>query len=210
VRAGEALRLAGRDLFANSWRLVPVNAALGLVLAVGVAATLATPVAAVSLVLAGPLAAALFHCAVTLARTESLTLGDAASGLRRHWRRGLGLAAIGLAIAIPGTEAVRVYLRSPLLVPLAFFILYLLSLLGIYGLILWTLAIADPERPLSDVARRAAVLAARRPGGTLGLGMTLLLVNLAGLAAGVMPFLTVTLAFTFVAAARFVIGATEA
>jgi hypothetical protein len=47
------------------------------------------------------------------------------------------------------------------------------------------------------------MLVARRPGAALGLGLGLLLVNAAGLAAAVMPFLTLTLAYSFVAAAHF-------
>ena len=51
------------------------------------------PMALVLLILAGPIAAALMHCAVTLAQTEDLRLGDAFIGLRLHWRRGLLLAS---------------------------------------------------------------------------------------------------------------------
>ena len=50
-------------------------------------------------VLAGPLAAALAHCSVTLVRTGNLVLADAWVGLRLHWRRGLGLGAAGVALA---------------------------------------------------------------------------------------------------------------
>jgi hypothetical protein len=201
----EALTVAGRELFLNSWRLVPVNAMLGLVLAVGVAATFATPLALVLLVLAGPLAAALVHCAVTLVRTEKLVLADALDGLRLHWRRGLVLAAFGVASVGLGVQAVRVYVGSPALVPLAFLAVYLLVLLGIYQVVVWTLAIADPDRPLRAVPRQAAALVARRPAATLGLGLALLLVNSIGLAAGVMPFLTVTIAYSSLAAAYFVL-----
>jgi hypothetical protein len=49
------------------------------------------------------------------------------------------------------------------------------------------------------------VLAARRPGATLLIGLALFLVNLAGIAAAVMPFLTITLAYSFVAVAHFVL-----
>jgi hypothetical protein len=203
LRAGEALRLAGRDLFFNSWRLVPVNAAIGLVLAVGVAAALAAPPAAFLLVLAGPLAAALVHCAVLLARNENVTVRDVVEGLRLHWLRGLELAAAGVCAALLGAFALRMYFGSPSLLPLGFLVLYLLALAAIYGLIVWTLAIAEPERTLAAAARRAAALAIRRPRGLLALGLVLLLVNALGLAAGVMPFLTVTVAYSFLAVANF-------
>src|SRR5204862_202668 len=49
--------------------------------------------------LAGPAIAALMHCAVTLAQTEELRLGEALTGLRRHWRRGLVLGML-LAVAV--------------------------------------------------------------------------------------------------------------
>jgi len=44
-----------------------------------------------------------------------------------------------------------------------------------------------------------------RPGATLALGLALVLVNVAGLAAAIMPFLTLTVAYTFLATARFVL-----
>ena len=72
---------------------------------------------------------------------------------------------------------------------------------------LFTFAIAEPDQPLRLAARDAAALGARRPGATLLLGLTLLLVNLAGVAAAVMPFLTLTVAYSFVAVAHFVLPA---
>jgi hypothetical protein len=104
--------------------------------------------------------------------------------------------------------AVRFYGGSSLW-PLAFLTLYLLVVLGIYQLILWTLAIAEPGRPIRALVRDAGVAFAARPGATLVLGLALLLVNIAGLAAAVMPFLTLTLAYTFLATARFVVPASE-
>ena len=68
-------------------------------------------------------------------------------------------------------------------------------------------AVAEPDEPLRLVARKAATVGAQRPGATLLLGLALLLVNLAGVAAAVMPFLTVTVAYSFVAVAHFVLPA---
>jgi hypothetical protein len=209
MRPSQALRLAGRDLFFNSWRLVPLNAALGLVLVAGALGALTATPAVVLLVLAGLPAAALMHCAVLLERSENLTARDALDGLRLHWRRGLGLSAAGLAIGILGVLALRTYFTRPSLIPLGFLALYVLCLAALYGLIVWTLAIAEPERPLGAAAGRAARFAAQRPGGTLTLGLALLVVNAAGLAAGVMPFLTVTVAYSFLAVAYFVLPAEE-
>jgi hypothetical protein len=200
---GLALRLAFRDLYENSWRFVPVNAALGTVLvAVGVA-TFAVRAALVLVVVAGPIAAALVHSAVTLVRTGDVELRDALAGLRLHWRRGLALGAGGSALLGLGVVAVRFYARTSYGWPLVFATVYLLVLLGVFQLVLWTLAIAEPDRPLRLACRDAAALAARRPGAALVLGLALLLVNAAGVAVAVMPFLTLTVAYSFVAAARF-------
>ena len=205
MSAGAALRLAGRDVVQNSWRLLPVNAALGAVVVAVAFATVAVHAALVLAALAGPVAAALLHCAVTLVRTGNLALADALEGLRLHRRRGLQLGAAGTALAVLAVLAVRFYTRTSIGWPLAFLTVYLLVLLGIYGVVLATLAVAEPGRPLRHVARDAAAIGARRPGATLLLGLALLLVNLAGIAAGVMPFLTLTVAYSFVAVAHFVL-----
>jgi len=203
TRPGEALRLALRDFYANSWRLVPANAALGLLLVLVVAAVLATRAALVLLVLAGPVAAAVVHCAVTLVRTGEVRTVTAVEGLRLHWRRGLALGAAGTALVGLGVLAVGFYARSLHAWPLAFVTLYLVAACGVYQVVLWTIAIAEPEQPLAAAAREAAELIARRPGATVALGAALLLVNAIGVAAALMPFLTLTVAYSFLAAAHF-------
>lgn len=203
MTARAALGAAGRDLFHNSWRLVPVNAALGGVLVAVAVLTFAVHVALVLAVLAGPVAAALVHCSVTLVRTGNLALADAREGLRLHWRRGLQLGAAGTALVVFAIFAVRFYARTAFGWPFAFLTIYLVVLIGIYAVVLATYAIAEPQRPLRHAAAEAAALGARRPGATLLLGLALLLVNLAGVAAAVMPFLTLTVAYSFVAVAHF-------
>jgi hypothetical protein len=205
MTARSCLRLAVGDLFRNSWRLVPVNAALGAVLVLSAYAAVAVHALLVLAVLAGPIALALAHCSVTLVRTGNLELADALEGLRLHWRRGLGFAAAGLALVVLGALAIHFYTRSSVGWPFAFLTLYLVVLLGIYGALLATVAVAQPERPLQLIARQAAAVGAQRPGATLLLGLALLLVNLAGIAAAVMPFLTVTVAYSFLAVAHFVV-----
>ena len=165
----------------------------------------ALAVALVLAVLAGPFAVALVHCSVTLVRTGNLVLADAWEGLKLHWRRGLQLGAAGTALVVLAALAFRFYTRSTYGWPLAFVTVYLVVLLGIYAAVLATFAVAEPERPLRLVAREAAALGARRPGATLLLGLALLLINLAGVAAAVMPFLTLTVAYSFVAVAHFVL-----
>jgi hypothetical protein len=200
-----ALGLALGDFFRNSWRLVPVNAALGVVLVFSVVAAVAVHALLVLAVLAGPLAIALAHCSVTLVRTGNLELADAWIGLRLHWRRGLELGAAGLALVVLGVLAVHFYTRSSAGWPFAFLTLYLVVLVGIYLVLLATLAVAHPDRSLRVVSRDAATAGMQRPCATLLLGLALLLVNLAGIAAAVMPFLTLTVAYSFLAVAHFVV-----
>jgi len=206
---GKALRLALHDVYRNSWRLVPLNAAVGALLVAAAAGVATSRSAAVLVVLAGPLVAALAHCSVTLVRTGNLVFRDALEGLRLHWRRGLALGAAGTATLLLGVVAVRAYSRSAVLWPLAFLTVYLVLLLALVQLVLWTLAIAEPSRSLRDCGRDAVALVARRPGSALLLGLALLCVNAAGIAAAVMPFLTVTIAYSLVAAAHFVLPRPE-
>jgi hypothetical protein len=205
MSAGLALRFAFRDMFQNSWKLVPVNAALGIALAAVALLTLSVPAFAVLAVLAGPLATALLHCAVVVVRDEHVALADARDGLRLHWRRGLQFGAAMVALGVAGGFALHFYTRFRYGWPLAFLSLYLLLALALYVVVVATLAICVRERPLRLAARDAAAVAAARPGATLRLGLALLVVNAVGIAAGVMPFLTLTVAYTFVAVAHFVL-----
>ena len=205
MRPRTALGLALGDLYRNSWRLVPVNVALGAVLVLSAYAAIAVHALLVLAVLAGPIAAALAHSSVTLVRTGNLRFADAWQGLRLHWRRGLALGAAGVALVVLAGVAIRFYTRSSAGWPLAFLTLYLLVLFGIYATVLVTVAVADPNRSLRVVARDAAAVGAQRPGATLLLGLALLVVNLLGIAAAVMPFLTLTVAYSFLAVAHFVV-----
>jgi hypothetical protein len=207
MTTGAALRGALGDFYRHSWRLFGLNAALAIAVALVLAAASFWRPALVALVLLGPLAAALMHCAVTLVRTEDVRFRDALEGLRLHWRRGLEVGAIGTAVAALGFTAFAFYARAHALVVwgLAFCSVYVLFLLGLYLLIVLALAVARPARGLRGAAERAAELVALRPRATLGLGLALALVNVAGIAAGLMPFLTLTVAYSFLAAARFAI-----
>ena len=204
MSVGVAMRTALRDFYEQSWRLVVLNSLLSIaVLGVLVLATYALS-ALVLAVLLGPLAAALMHCAVSVVRTQELSLRDALEGLRLHWRRGLALAALGVLVLIAGAVAIRAYAGSGSLGwPLAFLTAYVLALFAVFQVQLWPIAIAEREQPLREVLRKAVFALARRPLASLALAFLLLLVNLLGLAAAVLPLLTLTVAYSFLAAARF-------
>lgn len=201
--AGCALRLALVDFYHQSWRLLVLNAALSLTALVVAIAALVTPVLLVLLVLVGPVAAAVQHCAVVLAQTEDLRLGEFVVGLGLHWRRGLALAGALACVVALGVVAVAFYGDGTWTWPLAVLVAYVLALLGLLQLALWPLAVFERERPLGDVLRRAALDLLRRPVAFAGLGLALLAVNAAGIAAALVPFLTLTISYSFLAAAHF-------
>jgi hypothetical protein len=206
MNATDALRGALGDFYRQSWRLFVLNVALALTACVVGVAAAYYRLAVLGIVLIGPLAAAVMHCAVTLVTTEELRLSEAGRGLRLHWRRGLELGAAGAAIALLGVGAVSFYARlHGAAWPLAFLSLYVLFLGGVFLLLLLALAVAQPGLALRDASSRTLDLAFSRPRAALGLGGALALVNAAGVAAALMPFLTLTVVYSFLAAARFAI-----
>jgi hypothetical protein len=143
------------------------------------------------------------YCAVTLAQTDEVRLGDALVGVRRCWRRGAALAAILGGAALAGSVAVRVYATAGTWGwPLAALALYMLAIFGVLQLWLWPFAVAEPERRLGLVFLDSMRALARRPLASLGLAAALIAVNIVGFVAAVLPLLTLTLAFSFLAAAH--------
>ena len=205
MTVGGALRQAVRDFYEHSWRLVLLNGALSAALLVTLTLALYAPLASVLVpLIAGPLAAALMHCAVTVAQTDDLRLADAGSGLRLHWRRGVGLTALAAVFVVATVVAFRFYADvGTMSWPLSALVLYLAGIFGLYQLALWPLAISERDCPLRRVLADAGLALLRRPAAFTALGAALLLVNAAGLAAAILPFLTMTIAYSFVAAARF-------
>jgi hypothetical protein len=67
----------------------------------------------------------------------------------------------------------------------------------------WPRAVYERERPLQKVFGDALSDFLSRPLSTLGFAAGIATVNVLGIAAAVMPFLTLTIAFSFVAAAHF-------
>jgi hypothetical protein len=204
MRLRTALGVAAADLYHQSWRLVVLNTALGAVILAIVLAVLAAPVALALVVLLGPAAASLMHCAVVVAQTEDLRLREALAGLRRHWRRGLALGAMAALAAGLGAVAVPFYARIGAWAwPLAALSVYVLVVFILFQLALWPLAVFESSRPLRSVVRDAALAVGRRPLGFIGLAFVLLLVNALGVAAAILPFLTLTIAYSFLVAAHF-------
>ena len=159
----------------------------------------------VLLVGAGPLAAALVSAAVIVVDTGSLTIAEATGSVRRCWRRGLALGGL-VASRRAGDRRRAAVLR-----------------LGVGA----HLAARDPD-PLPHRASspstsscsgrwrsgpRATAAARSRPTrasrsfaarrARSALRVALLLINAIGLAAAVLPFLTMTPAYSALAAARF-------
>jgi hypothetical protein len=197
--AGGALVAALGDGYRHSWRLVLLNCAVGAVLFfVALGDTYALPVALLAIA-AGPLVAALAHCAVVVTRTEQLDWTDIVDGLRLHWRRGVALAALATAVIAIGVLATWFYAHHGLW-PIAAVTAYLLVAFCVWQLVAWPLAVAGVERPLA----RAGQELLRRPASALLLGVVLVLVNAVGIVT-IIPLLTITLAFSFLATAHFVL-----
>jgi hypothetical protein len=199
-----ALGVAATDLYHQSWRLIVLNTLLAAVLVGVILASLAVRPALLLLVLLGPVAAAVMHCTVTLAQTEELRLSEVVVGLRRHWRRGLVLGVLVAAAAVLGAIAVPFYSRAGAWAwPLAALSVYVLLAFALFQLALWPLAVFEDARPFRAVVRDAAFVVGRRPWGFAGLALALLLVNVIGLAAAILPFLTLTIAYSFLVSAHF-------
>ncbi len=204
---GASLRAALRDFYHHSWRFFLLNAALSAFVVPIAVAGLWVPPVWLLLVAAGPLAAALMHCAIAAAVTDELRLHDALTGLRLHWRRGLALGTVVVVGALAGVYAIRFYSGRGALVLAALGVYFLLAF-GVFQLVLWPLAVFEFASPIRRVAADALRTLLRRPLQAFVLALALLAVNLAGVAAAVMPFLTLTIAYSFLAAARFALPPT--
>jgi len=204
MRLRTALGVAAVDLYHQSWRLVVLNVLLGTLVVLIVLASIASPLALALVVLLGPAALTVMHCAVTLAQTEELRLGEAITGLRRHWRRGLVLGVLVTCAAVLGAFAVPFYASAGRWAwPLAALSIYVLLVFALIQLALWPLAVFEEARSFREVLRDAVLVVGRRPVGFVGLALALLLVNAIGVAAAILPFLTLTIAYSFLVSAHF-------
>ena len=199
MTARRALRQAARDLYENSWRLILPNLLLAVVAATAFLAAVYSRPALILVVAVGPFAAALLHCALKIQQTGDLRVGDAFTGLALHWRRGLALAVV-LTVS-----SISFYSRLGVLAwPFVVTALYLVALFVVWQVHLWPLALRDERLPLRAILGESAVAFARRPGSTFGLAASLLALN-AVAAIGVLPLLTLTIAYSALAAVRFVL-----
>ena len=189
------------DMYNHSWRLFVLNLALSVVAVAPLVAALWALPALVLLLGVGPFAAALMHCAVTVQQTDDLRLRDGVVGLRLHWRRGLVLAALVAGAVVLVVTAISFY--APRAWPVALVALYGALLFGVWQIHVWPLAVARRRERLADVLRDAGRAAGRRPLASIGLAFALLLVNAGGAALGVLPALTLTVAYSALAAAHF-------
>ena len=203
MSVGASLKSAVRDFYQQSWRLLVLNATLTVFVVAVICIGLWFSPVLLLLVLVGPLAAGLMHCAVTLAQTDELSLRDAVAGVRTLWRRGLVLGLLTLAVVAGAAFAVPFYAGiGGWWWVLALVALNVAVLFAVVQLLLWPLAVLEHDRPLAEVARDSLIGLLRRP-EAVGLALVLLAVNLVGLAAALIPFLTLTVAFSFLAAAHF-------
>jgi hypothetical protein len=198
-----SLRAALGDMYGQSWRLLLFNAALSAAVLPFLVAALWAPLALVPAALvAGAFAAALMHCAVELTEEGEIGLRCFAAGLRLHWRRGLALGALAGLVFFAGGLALDAYGGGGAWV-LAAVVLYVLVAFAAFQVALWPLAVAQRSSPLPEVLRAAAGVVLRYPFQSLALALALAVVNLVGVAAALLPFLTLTLAYSSLAAAHF-------
>jgi hypothetical protein len=145
--------------------------------------------------------------AVIVVETGSLTFVEVAESLRRAWRRGLVLAAAVAAVVVATVVAFRFYGDAGTLTwPLAVVVLYLAAIFVLHQLLLWPLAVRDHDKPLRGIAAETGIALLRRPIPVLGLALALVAVNVIGLVLAVLPLLTMTIAYSALAAARFALA----
>ena len=193
---GEALRGAVRDFYEESWRFVALNSVIS---------AYVLGVLAVAAVFGRARAASGRGAASRCARLRGRHRGrDRFAHVHRDDRgsppllRARARARSDARIGILATVvAFRFYGDAGVLAwPLAVLVVYLIAVFVVYQIHLWPLAVREPERPLGEVVPEAGIALARRPWTTLGLGLALLAVNLIGLVLAVLPFLTMTIAYS--------------
>ena len=136
-------------------------------------------------------------------QTEDLRLVELPNGLRRHWRHGIVLGvALAIAVAARGrVSSPSTHGQEPGPGPLQPLASTSCSCSASSSSPSGRSPSSRWARPLRAVARDAALAVARRPLGFLGLALALLLVNVVGVAAAILPFLTLTISYSFLVSA---------
>ena len=114
-------------------------------------------------------------------------------------------------ISIPLIELLHFWAKALLVIGvLALFLIAggIAGMFAVYQLVLWPLAVFELDVPFRRVAADAGRALVERSVQTVVLAVALLAVNLAGVAAAVVPFLTLTIAYSFLAAAYFALPPT--
>ena len=205
---GGSLRAAAVDFYHQSWRLAVFNTVLSAAALVVVYLTVFISAGFAFLVLLlGPLAGALMHCTIQLAQEDELRFRDGLTGLGLHWRRGLSLAAIVLFVTVAGVVALRFYGSEQWL--LTIFVADVLAVFAVLQVFVWPRAIFERESPLRRVHAQALSDFLARPLIAFAFALALVVVNALGFAAGVLPFLTLTIAYSFLAASHFALPRSE-
>ena len=206
MSARRALRQAARDLYENSWRLILPNLLLALVAAAAFLAAVYARPALLLVVAVGPFAAALVHCAVKLQQAEPAARGRPFIGLALHWRRGLVLGCLIALAAVLTVSSISFYARLGVLAwPFVVTALYLVALFVVWQVHLWPLALRDERLPLGRSWASPPRPSPGGPGRPSASRAALLAVN-AVAAIGILPLLTLTIAYSALAAVRFVLA----
>src|SRR5918993_1878042 len=211
---GGALRAGASDLFFNSWRAVPVNVVVGVVLILALVAWVNAGIlagAAVSVLVAPPLAG-LFRIGAQATRGLDVNLSDAIDPLRESpaavLLAGVAFAAVVLMLSVNVVTGLLVGGILPWMVSTAAAWGLLATL--VLGFTYWPLAV-DPARagmrPLAR-ARLAALLAFAHP-VRLGTLTLVLAAFLAASAVVVAALLTVSVALCAFIACRYVLPAAD-
>lgn len=203
-----AIREAAVDFYYNSWRLVPANVVWAVVLVTVLIAGGVTPVGLVLLPLVAVPTGGLFALAARLARSEPVSFGDFASGIRAGWRSALVVGVASVVAALVCTTNLVVGLASN--EPVGWFV----AATAFWGDValavslpaIWSI-VADPlraDRPLRHRLRLAGLVILVRPARIVALAVfaaLLLAVSTVLLAA----LLTVSVAYLALVAARVVV-----
>jgi hypothetical protein len=207
-----ALRAAATDFYFHSWRLLPANVLWAAVVLAILAAALLLP----ALILLAPLAAlpiaGIFRTATRIVRGESVSFWDGLEAWRGEVRPALALGSGLLAATVVLAFNVVTGLFSDSMLGWAFATLAFWGLVGgwLYAWVAWPILL-DPARatiPARQRLRLAALLALAHPIRIGALGLILFALCVASTIA-IVPLLTVSVAFSALVSARYVLPAAD-